>query len=184
MISDAVSDLGITVCGTVKIGGIPGYYCSPLYLALNAGFVITGVAILLGVYLTRDVWPRSKSGSVGMVLLALAGVGKVAAGLSPANIDLTIHLLDIPGLALGNIGMIFLGRALGVESERVARFTETLGGTGIIGLLGFLVGSHSEVGGLLERIGGYPLIIWVAAIGITLIAPHKVLRLANRASIG
>ncbi len=170
MISNSVSDLGVTTCGTVKISGLPGYYCSPLYLADNAGFVITGVAIFLGVFLTRDIWPRSKSSNAGLVLLALAGVGKVAAGLSPANVDLTIHLLDIPGIVLGNIGMIMVGRALRVEARRMARFTEALGLIGLIGILGFLVGSHSGIGGLLERIGGYPLIIWAGVIGITLIA--------------
>jgi len=56
---------------------------NPLDLAENAGFVITGVAIFLGVWLTRDVWPRSKSSTAGLVLIALEGVGKVAAGLSP-----------------------------------------------------------------------------------------------------
>ena len=179
MISNSVSDLGVTVCGTVKIGGLPGYYCSPLYLAENAGFVITGVAIFLGVCLTRDIWPRSKSSDAGLVLLALAGVGKVAAGLSPANVDLTIHLLDILGIILGNIGMIIVGKALRVEARRVARFTEALGVIGLIGILGFLVGSHSGFGSLLERIGGYPLIIWAAVIGITLIARRNVATTAS-----
>jgi len=179
MISNDVSDLGVTVCGTIKIGGLPGYYCSPLYLAENAGFVITGMAIFLGVFLTRDIWPRSKSSNAGLVLLALAGVGKVAAGLSPANVDLTIHLFDIPGIILGNIGMILVGRALRVEARRVARFTEALGIIGLIGSLGFLVGSHWGVGGLLERIGGYPLIIWAAVIGITLIARRNIATTAS-----
>jgi hypothetical membrane protein len=174
MISDAVSDLGVTVCGTVKIGGLSGYYCSPLYLAEDAGFVITGVAIFLGVCLTREVWPRSRWSDAGLVLLALAGAGKVAAGLSPANVDLTIHLLDVPGITLGNIGMIMVGRALRVEARRLAWFTETLGVIGLIGFLGFLVGSHSGIGGLLERIGGYPLIIWASVIGITLVARRHV----------
>jgi hypothetical protein len=169
MISDPVSDLGVTVCGTVKIGGLSGYYCSPLYLAEDAGFVITGVAIFLGVCLTRGVWPRSRSSNAGLVLLALAGAGKVAAGLSAANVDLTIHLLDVPGIVLGNIGMIMVGRALRAEARRVARFTEALGVIGLIGILGFLAGSHSGVGGLLERIGGYPLIVWAAIIGIVLL---------------
>ncbi|MGD0638349.1 MAG: DUF998 domain-containing protein [Nitrososphaerales archaeon] len=173
MIINAVSDLGVTVCGTVNIGGVSGYYCSPLYLAENAGFVITGVAIFLGVCLTRDIWPRSKSSNAGLVLLALAGLGKVAAGLSPANVDLTIHLLDIPGIVLGNIGMIMVGIALGVEAKRVARFTEALGVIGLMGSLGFLVGSHSGIAGLLERIGGYPLIIWAAVVGITLVARRR-----------
>jgi hypothetical protein len=179
MISNEVSDLGVTVCGTVKIGGLPAYYCSPLYLAENAGFVITGVAIFLGVCLTRDIWPRSKSTDAGLVLLALAGAGKVAAGLSPANVDLTIHLLDILGIVLGNVGMIMVGRALRVEARRVARFTEALGVIGLVGFLGFLVGSHSGIGGLLERIGGYPLIVWAAVIGITLVARRTVTTTAS-----
>lgn len=179
MISNTVSDLGVTVCGTVKIGGISGYYCTPLYLAENAGFVITGVSIFLGVYLTRDIWPRSKSSNAGLVLLALAGLGKVAAGLSPANVDLTIHLLDILGIVLGNIGMIMMGRALRVEARGMARFTEALGVIGLIGFLCFLIGSHSGIGGLLERIGGYPLIMWAAVIGITLIARRNVATTAS-----
>lgn len=173
IISDAVSDLGVTVCGTVKIGGFPGYYCSPLYLSEDAGFVITGVAIFLGVCLTRDVWPRSRSSKAGLVLLALAGAGKIAAGLSPANVDLTVHLLDVPGIILGNVGMIMVGRALRVEARLVARFTEALGIVGLVGSVGFLVGSHSGIGGLLERVGGYPLIMWAAAIGIVLVARRR-----------
>jgi hypothetical protein len=184
MIGDAVSDLGVTVCGTVKIGGVPGYYCSPLYLSDDVGFVMTGLAIFLGVFLTRDVWPRSKSTKAGLILLALAGLGKVAAGLSPANVDLTIHLLDVPGLILGNIGMILVGRSLRVRARRLSRFTEALGITGLIGMLAFLAGSHSAINGLLERIGGYPLIIWAAVIGFALIARRNAATTASTDDVG
>jgi hypothetical protein len=61
VINDAISDLGVTVCGTVSIGGVPGYYCSPLHDVMNASFVLTGAFIVLGAYFTRAAWPWSRS---------------------------------------------------------------------------------------------------------------------------
>src|SRR5580704_160043 len=56
VLNDAISDLGVTACGTVSIAGTPGYYCSPLHDVMNASFVLTGVFITLGVYFTRAAW--------------------------------------------------------------------------------------------------------------------------------
>ena len=75
--------------------------------------------------------------------------------------------------------MIMVGEALRVEARRVARLTEALGVIGLIGILCFLVGSHSGVGDLLERIGSYPLIAWAAVIGFTLIARRNVATTAS-----
>lgn len=52
-------------------------------------------------------------------------------------------------------------------------------GQHLIGILGFLGGSHPRTGGLLERIGGYSLITWVASIGITLVARRNVAATAS-----
>ena len=57
LIDNRVSDLGNTECGRTLADT---YICSPLHAVMNATFVLTGVLILIGLFLTRRVWPRRR----------------------------------------------------------------------------------------------------------------------------
>ncbi len=169
IVSDAVSNLGVTACGTVSIGGASGYYCSPLYYVMNASFVVTGLALLLGLWFARAAWPTDGAMKAGLALVAVAGAGKVVVGLSPANVDFTVHVLGSLGIIVGDIGMIVTGRALLASWRGLGRVTEVLGVVGLLGILVFFVAGHSGFGGVLERVGDYPLVVWAGAVGLTLV---------------
>jgi hypothetical membrane protein len=178
VINDAISDLGVTVCGTVSIGGVPGYYCSPLHDVMNASFVLTGAFILLGVYLTRAAWPWSRSMRSGFALVALAGVGKAVAGLNPANVDFTLHSLGSLGIPVGDIGLVLIGFAFRRKARWVAATSLVLGVVGLFGFVYFLVGNSAP--GLWERVGSYPIIVWCVVMGLYFVRRSR----ASRPSSG
>ncbi len=164
-ISDAISNLGVTVCGMVKIGGVSGYYCSPLHDVMNASFILAGVFMLLGLYLTRSSFHSNRSTRAGAVLLAIAGLGKITVGLNPANVDFTLHFLGALGIPVAGVGMIFSGRGFRGKVGWLANLSEILGVIGLIGFILFLFTSRSGIGGLTERIADYPMFVWFATMG-------------------
>jgi hypothetical membrane protein len=163
VLNDAISDLGVTVCGTVSLGGVPGYYCSPLHDVMNASFILTGAFIALGAYLTRPAWPWNKKMLAGMVLIALAGVGKAVAGLNPANVDFTLHSIGSLGIPVGDIGLVLIGLGFRKRVRWVAALSLAMGVVGFLGFIYFLVGN--SLPGLWERVGSYPIIFWCMAMG-------------------
>jgi len=166
LVSNAISDLGVTTIGIVNIGGVSSYYGSTLYVVMNASFIFTGLVVLTGIVLTRRAWPWSKELLAGFTLIALAGLGKIGAGLNPGNVDFTLHFVSSLGIVIGSIGMIFVGRAFLGKVRWVANFSQFLGVLGVVGFTSFLIFGHLGVGGLLERIGSYPLVIWCSVMGV------------------
>jgi hypothetical membrane protein len=166
LIDNRVSDLGGTACGsTVALT----YVCSPLHAMMNATFVLTGVLILVGLFLTRSVWPRRRLSTWGLVLLGIAGAGTIVIGLSPENVNVLLHLVGAINIPAGNAAMILLGLALRRDRRRLAWFSIL---SGVIGLLGLLIGPFLVIltghgGGLAERVALYPLIIWLIVLGLS-----------------
>jgi Protein of unknown function (DUF998) len=76
-----ISDLGNVGCG--PWGDDRRYVCSPLHDVMNFGLVITRILIAAGVIL---LWQSPhRPNRLGGILILLAGVGYVAAGLGPAD---------------------------------------------------------------------------------------------------
>lgn len=173
LISNAISDLGVTACGNVSIAGVSSYYCSPLHNVMNVTFILTGAFMVAGVFLTRRAWPWNRPIASGFALVALAGLGKALAGLAPADVDFTLHFIGSLGIILGDVGMILIGRALRGKVDWVSKSSQILGYIGLIGFLSFLVAGHSGVGGLLERIGSYPIILWCTMVGLSLMLNRR-----------
>jgi hypothetical membrane protein len=164
LINDAISDLGVTTCGTVDIAGVPEYYCSKLYVVMNTSFVLTGAFILLGVYFTCAAWPWSRKFRAGIILVALAGIGKMAAGLNPPNVDFTLHSLGSLGIPIGDIGLILIGLVFRKKLRWLGYFSLLLGVAGFFGFLYFLLGNTQS--GFWERVGSYPIILWCTLLGV------------------
>jgi hypothetical membrane protein len=171
VINDAISDLGVTACGTVSIGGVPGYYCSPLHDVMNASFVATGAFILLGILLTRSAWPWNRKMRIGFALLGLAGVGKAMAGLNPADVDFTLHFLGSLGIPIGDVGLILVGLAFRGRVGWLAAISLLLGASGLLGFGYFIVGNSDP--GLWERVGSYPVIVWCTVVGMFLVGRSR-----------
>src|SRR5262249_34307162 len=109
LLDDRVSDLGNTACGAWLTHP---FACSPLHGLVNAGFVATGVLLVLGVVLTWPVWPRRRLAAAGLTCIALAGLGFVLVGLSPENVNIGLHLVGASNLLTSNLGMLLVGLAL------------------------------------------------------------------------
>ncbi len=80
LIDNRVSDLGNTACGRTLANT---YICSPLHAVMNTTFALTGVLILVGLFLTRSIWPRRRLTTWGLILLGVAGLGTTLVGPEP-----------------------------------------------------------------------------------------------------
>jgi hypothetical membrane protein len=168
LIDNRVSDLGSTACGSTVANT---YICSPLHAVMNATFILTGVLVMIGLFLTRSVWPRRRLTTWGLVLLAIAGAGTILIGLSPENVNVLFHLVGALNIPAGNAAMILLGLAIWHDRRGMAWFSVV---SGVIGFLGLLAGPFVVIltghgGGLAERIALYPLIIWLIVFGLSFV---------------
>ena len=168
LMDNRVSDLGSTACGTTVANT---YICSPLHTVMNATFVVTGLLILAGLFLTRSTWPRRRLTTCGLVLLGIAGLGTIVMGLSPENVNVLVHLVGPLNIPAGNVAMILLGLVIWPSRRGMAWFSLL---SGIVGLLGLLAGPFLVIltrhgGGLAERIALYPLILWLIVFGAVIV---------------
>jgi hypothetical membrane protein len=145
--------------------------CSPLHAVMNLTFVLTGVLILVGLFLTRSMWPRRRLTAWGLVLLGVAGAGTMLVGLSPENVNVVLHVIGALNIPAGNVAMILLGLAIWRDRQGMASFSVVAGVVGLLGMLAgpFLVILTGHGGGLAERIALYPLIIWLIVFGIGIV---------------
>jgi hypothetical membrane protein len=109
LIDNRVSDLGNTACGRTLANT---YICSRLHAVMNTTFALTGVLILVGLFLTRSIWPRRRLTTWGLILLGVAGLGTILVGLSPENVNVLFHLIGALNIPAGNAAMILLGLAI------------------------------------------------------------------------
>jgi hypothetical membrane protein len=181
LLDNAISDLGNTACGqwpppgigsqlAQKLGVGGTYVCSPLHNLMNASFVVVGLLLLVGLYLTRKAWPRRRLTSWSFVVLGLAGVGKIVVGLAPENTRLLIHSLGALGIPCASIGILLLGVAVWQTHRRTAILSIALGAIGLLGLLGgvaFTGLGHGHGAG--ERIAEYPAIVWMVVLGVSFV---------------
>jgi hypothetical membrane protein len=140
-----------------------------------ATFIVTGALILIGLFLTRSIWPRRRLTTWGLILLGVAGAGTILIGLSPENVNVLFHLVGALNIPAGNAAMILLGLAIWPPRRgpgiALASFSVL---SGVLGFLGLMVGPFLVIltghgGGLAERIALYPLIIWVIVFGLSFV---------------
>lgn len=183
-----VSALGITTCGPFEdpSTGESIAACSPWHLAMNAGFVALGVLIILGAVLLRQVWPRRRLTTIGLVLVALSGLGEIFAGLAPGNVNLLLHSIGaLLHWICGSIGLILLGCAVWRTRRLLASLTLLCGVVVLIGF--FLYGNQTYLGlgrGGMERVVAYPLTIWLILFGASLLVAARQGKPGPRGSAG
>jgi hypothetical membrane protein len=167
LIDNRVSDLGSTACGRTVANTL---ICSPLHAVMNLTFILTGGLILVGLFLTRSIWPRRRLTTWGLALLAVAGAGTMLVGLSPENVNVVLHVIGALNIPAGNVAMILLGLAIWRDRRGMAGFSVVAGVFGLLGMLAgpFLVILTSHGGGVAERIALYPLIIWLIVFGLAI----------------
>lgn len=121
----------------------------------------------------RGIWPRRPLATAGLVLIALAGVGRIGAGLAPGNVDMPLHDLAALGILGGDIGAVLLGCALWRLTRWQAVGFLAVRAAGTAGFALMAAPTHHLPAGAFERLASWPLLIWLAALGLALIASRK-----------
>ncbi len=167
-----ISDLGNTTCAPYPPDS-EMYVCSPWHFWMNASFILLGLIILVGGALVSKVFPRGRIRIVGLVLLALAGVGIMAVGLFPEDVNIAYHRLGAAAhFVLGNLAMVALGIAL-VQGRRptLAVFSIVSGVVGLLATALFITNHYLGMGiGSMERLAAYPLPLWLIVAGLSFLS--------------
>jgi hypothetical membrane protein len=164
-----ISDLGNTTCGLYPRGA-GRYVCSPWHAGMNASFVLQGLIMAAGMMLVRTAFPAGMARLAGSFLLVAAGLGNVAVGLFPEDVNIRGHELGAAVFfVFGNAAMIALGVALGRSRRRPALAFYSLV-SGVVGESStwlFIAGHDGGLGvGGMERVAAYALPVWLMVIGI------------------
>ena len=165
-----ISDLGNTTCGPYPLDSNM-HVCSPWHAWMNLSFVLLGLIILVGAALARTAFPPGLFRAAGLTLLALAGVGTIAVGLFPEDVNIMYHRLGAAAhFVLGNLSMVALGISLRQARRRQALAVYSIV-SGVVGLLAtaLFISDHylgMGIGGM-ERLAAYPLPIWLIVAGIS-----------------
>lgn len=162
-----ISDLGAGRCGD-------GADCSPLHALMNASFVLQGALICAGSVLVWPLFPKGLA-RLALALIAASGLGVAVVGLAPEDAAPGWHYLGAAeNLFLSNAGMAVLGAALLSEgpAPRAAGLISL--GFGLLGLAGLAcLAGMVDFGlgaGAIERIAAYPFPLWLAGMGVWILA--------------
>lgn len=180
---NAISDLGVTVCGEfAEQAGMVRDVCSPWHAVFNSGLVGSGALLLVGAVLLHGWW-GGRSGRAGTVLMGLAGACVVGVGLAPWDVSPGLHDGAALGQALAQwLAMALLALAAGPGAFR--RVTVAVILLSVAGLVAFLAAASGQpvpvLGfGLAERLSFDTLTLWPAVVGAALLAG----RLSSRQSV-
>ena len=171
--TDYISDLGNTVCGAYPAGSAHTV-CSPWHLAMNTSFLVLGVTMILGAWLTRAAFPRGWVRELAVTLFSLAGVGVFLVGVYPENTDNAMHVMGAGlNFVSGNIAMIVYGLAIAQrprEHGLMAVFSLFAGLLGMLATLLLVSGHFLGIGvGGMERVAAYPMTVWQIVFGVMLL---------------
>lgn len=174
-----ISILGISSC-QVHEGATSGQtdpVCSPLYLLFNVGIIVHGFLSIMGIWLTRGIWPKGNATSFALVLLSFGGIGAMMVGAFPLDGDMTLHVVGaVLAIALPGFGFVILARTLRTD------FPELMWWTGFVGVLVLLSGLGHALGGqpfgrgAMERLAVWPQTLWYVGIGVFLYSARTVER--------
>jgi hypothetical membrane protein len=170
--TNLISDLGNTSCGPSV--------CSPLYLLVDATFVVVGLCHWFGAAGLRQAWPAGRRNWAATILLSLAGWGLTYAGVFPENVGPIQHRFGaLLGLVSLNLGLLILGWLLVAVARYVAVLAIVAGAVGLVGLVFFLTGSAIIPIGIAERLADYPGAATLVVLGFAVLLacrPRPVVR--------
>ena len=180
--NNVISDLGNTQCGPWP-HATSHDVCSPWHEVFDVSIVVLGALVVLGAVLARTGFPIRRSSSVGLWMIALAGVGSIGVGVAPENVNLTVHAASATlAFVVGNLGLLVLGVAMFRDTRwsGLRAYTLFSGLVGLVAAVLFLRGITGAVGtGGMERLIVDPLLLWlivapVRLLGIPQYAPRSV----------
>lgn len=155
--TQAISDLGNTATNT------------PYSLIFDTSVFLIGVLSMLGAVLLAQFAPRVRGAKVGLFFLFLAGLGAMGVGLSPENVDGTVHGISaLFAFLFGGLALILLGPSAQVLLERGGiRIAMAFGGLFDLVSIGLFLGSAGGPGyyGFDERLIVVPVLAWAILFG-------------------
>jgi hypothetical membrane protein len=169
-----ISDLGAVNCGLFGgSGSFPGHYaCSPWHDVFNASIVVMGLMILLAVVLIQTAFPRRRTRTIGLGLLALAGFGAIGVGLSPEDVNITVHSVSaLLAFLGGGLSLLVLGFAMLRDTrwDGFRAFTLLCGLVDLVALILFVSKTYAGLGvGGMERLIVAPVLLWSIVVGVHL----------------
>lgn len=169
-----ISDLGAVGCGMYS----GRFVCSPWHDVFNASIVLLGILLILGVLLIPTAFPARFTRRLGLGLFVLTGLGAMGVGLSPENVNSTVHYLSAFFAFLGaNLALVVLGLAMFRDTRwngwRAYTVLSGLVGIVVLGLFGAKAyqwgGFWSAWGaGGMERMIVAPVLLWTILVAIHL----------------
>ena len=169
LLANYISDLGAVHCGTLDSRMI----CSPWHVVFNVSIVLFGLLVLAGALLVREGFPGGRVRDLGIVLLLLGSVGAIGVGLSPEDVNRTVHTASaLVAFVLGNLGVVVVGLAGLRQPGRHLReiYSILSGAVGLVAVVLFATGTYGplQVGGM-ERLILAPVLLWAAVEGALLL---------------
>lgn len=173
MALDDISLLGVTSCGSY-LNPAPGgteLVCSPLSLVFNAGIVLNGALVVLGIWFTRTLWPQGKLTVAALWLLALGGDGSMLVGIFPLNAVLPLHMLGATlSLGIACFGFFLLGAILRRTHRPFALYTIATGAIALVAFLLYVAGIYPFGRGTIERVAAWPHTTWYIVTGFLILS--------------
>ena len=170
-----VSDLGAVHCSTVSAGSLGGssrYVCSPWNVVFNATIIVMGVLTLVAAVLLRTAFPVRRSRTVGLILLALVGVGSIGVGLAPEDTNVIVHVVSaLIAFLGGSFALMTLGFAMFRDTRwnGFRAYSILSGMVSFVALLLFVTKNDFALGvGGMERLVIAPFLLWGIVVGVHL----------------
>lgn len=176
VMSNAISDLGVTTCGQFSENGQQvREVCSPWHPVFNAGMIILGALMAIGAMLLHGHW-KGAWGRGGTMLMALSGLLVASVGFAPWDTQPGWHDNAALGQAVAQwVAMCLL--ALSAGPGRFRRLTTVAVVVSLVGFVAFLAALEgSEVPGLgfglAERVSFDTLTLWTVLVGVAVLTGH------------
>ncbi|WP_147917453.1 DUF998 domain-containing protein [Ruania zhangjianzhongii] len=170
LLHHTISDLGATTCTTIAYPSQDVPVCSPAHLAVNASFVLFGVAMAVGALLLRPWLPRSGLTTAAVVLWVVAGASSIGSGLTPLDQLLELHaLVSTPGIVVSGAAMALTGSALARSSGRSWWWLVAAGAISTMAGVLMVVRLEVQWGGLIERIALWPSFAACAVVALAVL---------------
>jgi hypothetical membrane protein len=171
-----ISDLGNTGCGPWPDATSPRV-CSPWHEVFDASSIVLGLLVLLGAVLVRTGFLQRRESLLGLGLIALSGLGAIGVGLSPENVNLSVHTSSaLVAFVSGNLALVALGAAI-FHDARWTGFGGFTAALGVIGIAAFaLFDLHRYLGlgvGGMERLIVAPLLLFLVVGSVRLLRLHQ-----------
>jgi Protein of unknown function (DUF998) len=87
----AMSDLGVTSCGTYTYSIAPHKICSPHHFWMNVLFIINGLTLSIGVLYISQNLKKTKITQLATAFILILALGNIVSGFIPADINLFWH---------------------------------------------------------------------------------------------